>query len=205
MEPWAGEWLEFAGRDSRGEGSDASLARRAKHDPAEFEPLYLRYRDSVLAYCYRKLGDRDEAEEAASTAVVAALRGLATYQEHGNSFRSWLFTIVHNEIALRLRTRIRHPEEPIEAAAAIIDLSRTPEELAILADDQLRLAALLSVLSTRERNVIELRLANLSTAEIARVLEISPQNVRTTQCRAIARLRTVFATAGMLTEGEIDV
>jgi DNA-directed RNA polymerase specialized sigma24 family protein len=37
--------------------------------------------------------------------------------------------------------------------------------------------------------VLELRAADLATGEIARVLGISEQNVRTAQARAVARLR----------------
>ena len=81
----------------------------AQYSPMRFEPLYLRYRDPILAYCYRRLGNRAEAEDAASTIFIAALRGLRTFHDRGkeDSFRSWLFRIAHNEVAMHHRRRSR--------------------------------------------------------------------------------------------------
>jgi RNA polymerase sigma-70 factor (ECF subfamily) len=175
---------------------DAALVRLAREAPAAFDPLYRRYRDRVLAYCYRGLGDRDEAEDAASAVFVAALRGLAGFRGRDGSFRAWLFRIAHNEVAMRHRHRARHPEHSLAAAVGEADPGRSPEEQAVLADGQRRLAALLAGLPPRERDVLGLRLADLATAEIARALGISEPSVRTAQCRAVARLRTELGVAG---------
>lgn len=183
---------------------DAVLVRLAQTSPSAFEPLYVRYRDRVLGYCYRRLGDRDEAEDAASSVFVAALRGLPGFRDRDDSFRAWLFRIAHNEVAMRHRHRVRHPVHALSAARDELDPGRSPEELAIVADGQRRLAAMLGDLPPRERNVLELRLADLTTTEIARVLSISEQTVRTAQCRAVARLRTGPAVAGTGRKGPID-
>lgn len=184
----AGEPLETA--------SDAALVRLARVSPCAFEPLYLRYCDRVLAYCYRHLGTHAEAEDAASAIFVAALRGLAEFRNRDDAFRAWLFRIAHNEVAMRHRRRSRHPEAPLAVAAQTADPAVSPEEYAVLADGQRRLAALLAGLPRRERAVLELRVADLTTAEIADVLGIHEQAVRTAQCRAIARLRATIGSAG---------
>ena len=176
--------------------SDAALVCLARVSPRAFEPLYLRYRDRVLAYCYRHLGTHAEAEDAASAVFVAALRGLAGFRDRDDSFRAWLFRIAHNEVAMRHRHRSRHPVAPLDAAAQAADPAASPEEGAVLADDQRRLAALLAGLPPRERAVLELRVADLTTAEIARVLGIGEPTVRTAQSRAIARLRAAMGGAG---------
>jgi RNA polymerase sigma-70 factor (ECF subfamily) len=186
----------LASPDQETREPDAVLVRRAQTSPAAFEALYLRYRDRILGYCYRRLGDRDDAEDAASAVFVAALRGLGRFQDRGDSFGSWLFRIAHNEVAARHRQRARHPEEPLIRVSGAADPARSPEEHAVLADGQQRLAGLLCELPPREREVIELRLADLSTAEIGRVLGISEQNVRTAQARAVARLRRVMSRTG---------
>jgi RNA polymerase sigma-70 factor (ECF subfamily) len=86
-----------------GEGH-AALVRLAQSSPSAFEPLYLRYRDRVIGFCYRLLGDREEAEDAASAIFVAALRGLKDFEGRGdNSFHAWLWRIAHNEVATRHR------------------------------------------------------------------------------------------------------
>jgi RNA polymerase sigma-70 factor, ECF subfamily len=176
--------------------SDAALVRLARVSPHAFEPLYLRYRDRVLAYCYRHLGAYTEAEDAASAVFVAALRGLGGFRNRDDAFRAWLFRIAHNEVSMRHRHRFRHPEAPLAAAANAADPAASPEEHAVLTDDQRRLAALLASLPPRERAVLELRVADLTTAEIACVLGIREQTVRTAQSRAITRLRKSIGSAG---------
>ena len=44
---------------------------------------------------------------------------------------------------------------------------------------------------------MELRLASLTTAEIAHVLGVTTQNVRTAQARAVSKLRQSMAAAGV--------
>jgi RNA polymerase sigma-70 factor (ECF subfamily) len=176
--------------------SDAALVRLARGAPCAFEPLYLRYRDRVLAYCYRHLGTYTEAEDAASAVFVAALRGLAEFRNRDDAFRPWLFRIAHNEVAMRHRYRSRHPQAPLAAAGQAVDPAASPEAGAVLADDQRRLATHLAGLPPRERAVLELRVADLTTAEIANVLGIHEQAVRTAQSRAIARLRAAIGITG---------
>ena len=52
-------------------------------------------------------------------------------------------------------------------------------------------------LTLRERETIELRLADLTTREIAQVLNTSEQNVRTAQARGIAKLRLAMGVGGV--------
>jgi len=195
-----------AGRgDAAAQMDDAALVRLAQISPRAFEQLYLRYRHPVLAFCYRQLGDRDDAEDVASATFVAALRGLGRFQDRGNSFRAWLFQIVRNEIGMSRRQASRHPEESLESAEELVDPARSPEELAVLADGQLRLAALLSTLSPSERHVIDLDLADLTTNEIAEVLDISEPAVRTRRSRAIDNLQAAFLQVNLAEDGDDDV
>jgi RNA polymerase sigma-70 factor (ECF subfamily) len=183
---------------------DAGLVRLAQQAPQAFGQLYLRYRTPVLAFCYRRLGNRDEAEDAASTVFVAALRGLAGFGERGDSFHAWLFTIARRELAMRARSRGRHPEQTIDDAFDVVDPARSPEESALLADDQLRLQAMLDMLSPNERSVLELRFADLTTEEIAETLEFTTGNVRTIQSRAVARLRAAYRAVESIVERNSD-
>jgi RNA polymerase sigma-70 factor (ECF subfamily) len=168
---------------------DAALVRLAHRRPAAFEPLYLRYRDRVLAYCAYRLTDPAEAEDAASAVFLKALHGLSGFRDRDGSFRTWLFRIAHNEVADRHRRCARRPETSLDLAAGLTDPGASPEEEAIAADAASRLRALLGTLPPREREVLELRLADLSTAEIAAVLSVREQSVWTAQSRGLARVR----------------
>ncbi len=175
------------------EDADAELVRLAQATPQAFAALYLRYRDPVLNYCFYRLGDREAAEDATSTIFVKALDHLPSFSERGDSFRTWLFRIAHNEIVDRYRRQARHPEVPLLPELGLRDAASLPEEAAISADRRLRVLRLLTHVPPRERAVLELRAADLSTREIAEVLQISEQSVRTAQCRAVGRLRELVA------------
>lgn len=184
--------VDSVGTANEHDGADLTLVRLAKTCPSAFEPIYLRYRDRIVSYCARRLDDRNDAEDAASAIFVAALRGLPDFcddESSTDSFRSWLFTIAHNEVAMRWRRRSRHPEQSLDGATKSLTNAQSPEDHAILADGQRRLVVAMRDLPQREREVLELRIADLQTEEIATILGISTQNVRTVQSRAIARLR----------------
>jgi RNA polymerase sigma-70 factor (ECF subfamily) len=185
------------------DADDGTLVRSAQRTPGAFEPLYLRYRDRIFAYCYYRLGNRAEAEDAASAVFVKALGHLPGFRDRHDSFRTWLFRIAHNEVADRHKRRGRRPEAPLTAAHAVADPGRSPEDLAVLADGRRRVLVLLAALPARERAVLELRAAELETGEIARVLGISEQNVRTTQARAVARLRRRLEGVGPDADGRV--
>jgi RNA polymerase sigma-70 factor (ECF subfamily) len=166
------------------DATDAVLVAAARHDPRRFEPLFLRYWEPVLRYCTFRLDDRDDAEDAASQVFVDAYASLHRFQARGQegSFRSWLFTIAHHEIANRHRYRVRHPASRLEEAEDVADPNGTFEQAA-RADDVAHVLALVRELPDRPREVVELRLAGLTDREIAQVLGISEPAVRQAQSR----------------------
>ena len=172
---------------------EATLVALAKHDRRAFAPLYRRYVDPVYRYCDRSLGDRELAEDATSLIFTKALAGLQACRD--DAFRSWLFAIAHNVIIDTHRTQMSH--RPLAEAEEMADgaAERSPEAQALAGEDARTIRALLSALPADQRQLLELRLAGLSDAEIARVLGRSHGAVRTSQCRAIARLRAMVGAA----------
>lgn len=72
--------------------------------------LYERYYERVFGYCLYKLGDRQEAEDAAQTTFLWVMRAL----ERGIEPRmeaNWLFTIAQNACRARLKTRGRKRQQ----------------------------------------------------------------------------------------------
>jgi RNA polymerase sigma-70 factor (ECF subfamily) len=176
-------------RDCEGEESESDLVTRAGHDPRAFALLYRRYVDAVYRYWYHRLGSREAAEDATSqifTKVLAALPGYSA----ARPFRSWLFAIAHNVVVDLYRAR--RDEHPLDNAAEMLDTARSPEELALAAEETQLLRGLLAALTPDQARIIELRLAGLSEVEIGRVLGRSPGAVRAVQFRALSRLRSLL-------------
>jgi RNA polymerase sigma-70 factor (ECF subfamily) len=172
-----------------GAPDEAALVAAAVADPRAFAPLYARYLDPVHRYCYRRLGSREAAEDAAGLVFERALRALPSYR--GGPFRAWLFTIAHNAIADAYRST--RPHEPLEAGGGVADPAPEPEALALLADERRLLLAALSALPADQRRVVELRLDGLPSTEVAAILGRTPEAVRALQLRAVRRLHALLA------------
>lgn len=168
---------------------EATLVALAVRDPRAFAPLYARYLDSIHRYCYRRLGSREAAEDATSRTFENALKGLHKFR--GGSFRAWLFTIAHRVVIDDGRST--RPVKSLEAIAWVLDPAPSPEDRVLTGERLGAVHSLLNILSFDQRQVVELRLSGLSGREIADVLDRSHAWVRTTQMRALARLRTFVA------------
>jgi RNA polymerase sigma-70 factor (ECF subfamily) len=169
--------------------NDATLVAVAQRDLQAFTALYERYADHVLNYCYHRLGTWSEAEDAAQQVFLNAFTALGRFRNREGSFRSWLFTVAHHEVANRRRGLRRHPTVTLTEADTLCDLGPTPEDHAIATDRQDRVRVLLSHLSDDQRRVLELRFAGLTDLEIATVLGRRPGAVRGVQARGVAHLR----------------
>jgi RNA polymerase sigma-70 factor, ECF subfamily len=167
---------------------DAALVAEARHDPAAFGPLYVRYVRPVYRYCYRRLGSHELAEDATSTTFEKAFSAFGRYADE--TFRGWLFTIADRVVA-DLRRR-RRPQVVIEEAAGIAALGPDPEEYALANEDRSTIREMLAQLVPEQRRIVELRLAGLTGPEIARVLGKRPEAIKSAQFRAYARLRQLL-------------
>jgi RNA polymerase sigma-70 factor (ECF subfamily) len=171
--------------------SDALLVLRAQDNHAAFAPLYDRYFDDIFRFCYYRLGNWQEAEDATGDIFANALAGLGRYRtgDLPDSFRSWLFAIARNAVVDRHRSNSRHPSDSLYLAAEILDGAPTPEEAALKSDNHQHILHLLAKLKPAQRDLLQLRLAGLRNAEIARILGRSHDAVRKEQSRIVQALR----------------
>ena len=146
---------------------ESAQISRAQGDPLAFAPLYHRYVDDVYRYCYRRLGDAEEAADSTSLIFARALAALPHYQGTG-TFRSWLFAIAHNAV-IDSQHRV-HRWDPLEAGANQIDPTPSPEEVALRADAAREMRTVLIQLPQDQRQVVELRLAGLTNPRWRRSL-----------------------------------
>jgi RNA polymerase sigma-70 factor (ECF subfamily) len=172
--------------------SDDVLAERALYDPEAFTLLYRAHALNVYRYCYRKLQDRDSAEDATSQTFVNAYAGLRRLGH--KPFRPWLFAIAHNVVVDMHRTR--RPLSSLDDVDVQQDPDPSPETLAIAGEQRDAMQLLLRQLPKRDREVVELRMAGLTGGEIAQALGCSRDAVRAAQYRAIHRLRELMETEG---------
>src|SRR5215207_6296843 len=152
----------------------------------DFDALYRDARDDVFAYATTLLHDRSAAEDVTAQAFERAYRRRSRYDARRGSPRAWLFGIVRNAALDELRKRKRAAST--EMPEPHPDLA--PDEAAELAAQRDAVRVALHRLHPRDREVIALKYhAELSNAELAAVLGVSPTNAGTLLHRAMTKLR----------------
>ena len=85
-------------------------------DVTAFAELEARYRDRVLGWFCRRLGDRGEAEDLTQDVFLRLYRARASYRPRAR-FATWVFHITRNVARNALRSRRRRPWVRLDAAA----------------------------------------------------------------------------------------
>lgn len=90
------------------------VARLKQGDEAAFEELVRGHTPPMLAVCRRVLGNHEQdAQDAVQDAFVSVFRGIGSF-EGSARLSTWLHRIAVNAALMKLRSRKRHPERPIE-------------------------------------------------------------------------------------------
>ena len=169
------------------------VAQAQRGDREAFAVLYDRYLPRVHGYCYRLLGEREAAEDAATDVFMRALAALPACR--AKSFRSWLFTIAHNVIADEWRRQ--RPTVSLTVAADVADPVSLEEAAATVADWS-SVLSVLPRLSDDQRHVA-MRLSGLSAVEIGDAMGKPRNAIDGIHHRALLRLRSLVATGEMAT------
>jgi RNA polymerase sigma-70 factor (ECF subfamily) len=182
---------------------DPLLAPLRAGDAAAYETLVRRETPKLLAVARRLLRSEDDARDAVQDAFVSAFRSLRSF-EGGCRISTWLHRITVNAALMRLRTRKRKPEAPIEDLLPTFledgHHTRHPHEwredaFELLANRETRdfVRASIDQLPESYRTVLLLRdIEELDTPEVARVLGVSENLVKVRLHRARQALRSLL-------------
>lgn len=179
---------------------DARMVLAARADRSAFENLYLAYVDPIYRYCYRRVGNPDQAADLTSQVFIKALTNLQSCDPW--KFRPWLFTIARNILIDSFRGQ--PVNLPIDTAKEVASQEPSPESSLLEAEERRSVIEMLNLLTPDQRQVVELRLAGLNGNEIADVLGRSRASVDTAQSRAVARLRAMLAPESATARKEAD-
>jgi RNA polymerase sigma-70 factor (ECF subfamily) len=184
-------------------GEADELARLRAGDDAAFAALVRRESPRLLAVARRILRSDEEANDAVQDAFVAAWRKLASFEGEAR-LSTWLHRIAVNAALMRLRSRRRRREQPIEELLprfaedghhAHSVPAWTPHEACSLERAEVRAAVreCIDRLPERYRLALVLRdVEGLDTAEAAAALGIRPDALKMRLHRARQALRTLL-------------
>jgi RNA polymerase sigma-70 factor (ECF subfamily) len=163
------------------------MAAFARGSADAFDGLFARYRQPVFGFFRRRVTDAAQAEELAQETFLAVLRGSARYEACA-LFRTWLYAIAFK--ILRAHRR--------KALFRAVFQGARPEGLEPAGENfleaELTMRQALRRLDRMEREILMLReFEQLSYAEIAEVLGLPVNTVRTRLFRARRSLHDVLA------------
>lgn len=165
-------------------------------DEQVWEAFYGEQFGLIYHYVYRRVGNRQEAEDLTSSIFLKAVRGLR--QERGaQSMRSWLLRVAHTTIIDYWRSHARTTNRSLEALQEAGWEGRAADDLLEEGDrPEERVQRVLQALSQRDRAILTYRfLHGLSTRETAVRMGLSEGNVKTLQYRALKRAAALAYTA----------
>ena len=164
-------------------------------DPQAPRLLIDRFQGVVFGLCYRMLGHREDAEDAAQEALLRALRAIAGFDVN-RPLRPWLLEIAANRCRTALGRRARRPSVGIEAIEDCADHRPPPGDPDDLAG---ALECGLQSLRPEYRMVFTLfHEQNLSYEEIAMALARPVGTVKTWLHRARAQLAEELSRRGVV-------
>ncbi len=157
-------------------------------DQDAFAEIVHAYQDAVYNLCYRMLGERGDAEDAAQEAFLRAYLNLKRY-DTARSFKTWLLSIASNYCIDRLRRRrlswLSLDDEPTETSLSLASDDPEPEPLTLRREHSAAIQALLNTLSPDYRAVVILRYwYDYSYAEIADIMDTTESAVKSRLFRA---------------------
>lgn len=172
-------------------------------DPAAFEELVERYQTRLLHLLEHLIHRKEQAEDLVQEVFLRVYRARKSYTVQAK-FSTWLFTIANNVANNALRKLSRRKEVNV-VGSANGENANPMNEMALAASglmparqfdkaemsDVVRLAV--QALSERQRTALLLsRFEHLSYAEIAAVMELTPQAIKSLLSRARGNLKTIL-------------
>src|SRR5262249_43131469 len=146
---------------------EVALMLRVQRDEAgAFEELIERYWSRVFGHFFRRLGDRQEAEDLAQDVFLRLYRYRQRYEPRAK-FATWLFHITQNVARNAVRSRRRHPcvrlgslaedgEDGPPTAHLLADRTEAPSRPMERAELAGAVRAAVSGLAGRQRRALEL-------------------------------------------------
>lgn len=188
---------------------DIRLMQEIKEGNAlAFEELMDRNQAKVHSLLAHFTGDRQMAEDLTQEVFLKVYKARESY-EPSAKFSTWLYRIVHNLALNALRSRKRHPEllfgaagkpsaagqsgafsmeETIAAKSALTPTRRLDKK-----ESQAVVRTAIESLGDRQREALLLhRFEGMNYQQIADVMELTPQAVKSLLCRARLALRDIL-------------
>jgi RNA polymerase sigma-70 factor (ECF subfamily) len=172
-----------------------------------FEVLVGRYKNAIVSYLYRMMGDFRTAEDLAQETFLRVFKKIHDYDTQAR-FSTWLYTIASNLAKDEFKRRSRHPARSLDWKGGS-DTTRDIPQLqastldsvpdALLEHDEVRqnVNRALDLLEANDREILVLKdVQGLSYDEIAEILDLPMGTVKSRLSRARLAFKDVWKGMG---------
>lgn len=180
------------------ESDEVLMVRVAGGDTGAYETLYHRYKNRILTFVHRYVGDREWAEDLTQEVFLKVYRAPRAFDPR-NRFLTWLFAVARNLTIDFLRRKrsvtplsATHDDEEYSIEPEV-EASARPMEQTLLSEMDGRLQQVLLELSPKLREVFILcAMQGLSYEEVAGIVKCPAKTVSSRLSRARERFMKAF-------------
>jgi RNA polymerase sigma-70 factor, ECF subfamily len=182
----------------------ALMLQVQRGEPRAFSELVERYWTRIFGVFFRRLGDREEAEDLTQDVFLRLYRSRTRYEPRAK-FATWLFHITQNVARNALRSRRRRPCVRLGAVAGddegsfleglLMDRGDAPSRPLERAELAGLVRTAVSGLADRQRTALELhQFEDHTYTEVAAEMDMSPKAAKSLLYRARNQLRESLGT-----------
>jgi RNA polymerase sigma-70 factor, ECF subfamily len=181
-----------------GDGIDVLVGAAISGDRSAITRLLASIQPLVVRYCRARVGRQERsyasADDVAQEVCLAVLTALPSYRDQGRPFLAFVYGIAAHKVADAHRSAARNKSEPVPEFPDSPELRDGPEQRAMNGELSDTMARLMSMLPSKQREILVLRVVvGLSAEETADAVGSTPGAVRVAQHRALNRLRKALA------------
>jgi RNA polymerase sigma-70 factor (ECF subfamily) len=199
-------------RDDLASLPDHELMARLKGAPPAlvmegFEVLVGRYKNAIVSFLFRFVGDFRTAEDLAQETFLRVFKKIHEYNNSAK-FSTWLYTIASNLAKDEFKRRVRHPAKSLDWKGGTDTTRDVPQVKADttesvpdvqLEHDEVRknVNRALDLLEAHDREILVLKdVQGLSYEEIAQILDLPMGTVKSRISRARGAFKEVWKKLG---------
>jgi RNA polymerase sigma-70 factor, ECF subfamily len=171
------------------------IGRAQAGDTGAISEIYRLYAGQILRFLCLRLPEQETAKDLTQEVFIRVIKGIGGMEYRGEkSFVGWLYTIANNVLIGHVR-RSNITQTPLEDELELIDPRAQEGVFAVF--DRVAIRQAMATLTAEQQQVLNLRFfADLTNAEIGRMLKKSEGAVKALQYRALQHLQQVMSQDG---------
>lgn len=169
------------------------LVERAKTDAGAFAELYNHFFPKIFGFVFKRVGHRQTCEDLVSEIFMKTFSKLDQFQWQGVGFESWLYKIASNQIIDHYRRTGSKTTIELDQVDHLLPTGEDVFLQTVQKDDQTKIRDILSSMPDNYQQILTLKfLSELTNQEIARIMNITENNVGVLVYRALKKFKELY-------------